>query len=139
LISRTDSRSLAATSHFLHVPMSSIGTARKLARAPNGCATWTREELAATAHNRGARSRHLTGAGSNLVSRAPLESDDSAGTWTYEELKRMDAAFVAAVEVAFRLGLESPAAAAATQRFKRSAGLPYWGARAASSFLPAAE
>jgi hypothetical protein len=45
----------------------------------------------------------------------PLISDlDGEGTWTREELEKMDAAFVAACERAFESGLESRAAASAT-------------------------
>jgi len=39
---------------------------------------------------------------------------DSAGPYTHEQWLRMDADFVAAVERAFAVGLESPQAAAAT-------------------------
>jgi len=50
----------------------------------------------------------------------PLISDldGQCGDWTRDQLLEMDAAFVAAVEAAFRSGLESRAAAAATARLK---------------------
>jgi hypothetical protein len=66
----------------------------------------------------GAVSRHLNGGGSLLVSCAPID-DDRSGDWTIEQLIDMDLAFRAAIERAFALGLESPAAAAATQRFRQ--------------------
>jgi hypothetical protein len=67
--------------------------------------------------NRGQKSRYLNGSASLLVSRAPIEPAD--GGWSREELLQMDAAFLAAVEAAFRLGLESPASARATQSFQK--------------------
>jgi hypothetical protein len=43
-----------------------------------------------------------------------LDLDGQCGDWTRDELEEMDHRFVAAVERAFELGLESRAAAAAT-------------------------
>jgi hypothetical protein len=70
-----------------------------------------------TVRTRGQQSRYLNGGSSLLLSRAPIEPDD--GVWSREELIRMDSAFVAAAEAAFRLGLESPASAKATQSFQK--------------------
>src|SRR5258708_29735728 len=42
--------------------------------------------------------------------------DEVDGGWTRERLLRMDGDFVAAVEAAFRSGLESPASASACER-----------------------
>jgi hypothetical protein len=42
------------------------------------------------------------------------------GLWPRDQLERMNASFVAAVETAFQLGLESRAAAAATVRLRSS-------------------
>jgi hypothetical protein len=67
----------------------------------------------------GAVSRHLNGGGSLLVSRAPIV-DDRNGDWAIEELWDMNDKFVAAVEAAFRAGLESPEAAKVTQRFRQA-------------------
>ena len=63
-----------------------------------------------TAHNRGTKSRHLNGGGSLLLARAPIEVDHE-GAWSPEQLRQMDADFVAAVERAIARGLESPARA----------------------------
>ena len=45
---------------------------------------------------------------------------DGMTTWSPESLLRMDEQFVVAVEVAFRLGLENPDAAARTYDLKRA-------------------
>jgi hypothetical protein len=47
-----------------------------------------------------------------------LDLDGQCGDWTREQLVQIDSLFVAAVETAFRLGLESPAAARATVSFR---------------------
>jgi len=72
----------------------------------------------AVVHNRGQASKYLNGGGSLLFSRAPIDVDDGGG-WSREQLIRMDSDFVAAVEAALRVGLESPAAARATQSFQK--------------------
>jgi hypothetical protein len=68
---------------------------------------------------RGRASLHTNG-GSLLV-RAPSEpGDEQNGGWSREQLLRMHDRYVAAVEAAFRSGLESPASASAVER--RGAG-----------------
>jgi hypothetical protein len=55
--------------------------------------------------------------GRSLLARAPSKpGDELQGGWSREQLVRMDGDFVAAVEAAFRSGLESPTAASACQR-----------------------
>jgi hypothetical protein len=55
-----------------------------------------------------------------------LDEDDGApGAWTKEQLVEMDARFVAALERAFELGLESRASAAAQANLRPSLG-PRW-------------
>jgi len=64
----------------------------------------------------GRPSRYLNG-GSNALVRAPSEpGDEQNGGWSREQLLRMHDRYVAAVEAAFRSGLESPASASACQR-----------------------
>jgi hypothetical protein len=67
----------------------------------------------------GRSSRYLNG-GASLLVRAPSEPDDGVGPYTREQLLRMHDRYVAAVEAAFRSGLESPASASAVER--RGAG-----------------
>jgi hypothetical protein len=55
--------------------------------------------------------------GGSLLVRAPSKpGDELQGGWTREQLLRMDADFVAAVEAAIRLGLENRASASACER-----------------------
>jgi hypothetical protein len=55
--------------------------------------------------------------GRSLLVRAPSKpGDELQGGWTREQLLRMDDCFVAAVEVAMRLGLENRASACACER-----------------------
>ena len=49
----------------------------------------------------------------------PLPGDEQVGQYSRQQLIRMDSDFVAAVEAALRVGLESPAAARATQSFQK--------------------
>ena len=64
----------------------------------------------------GRPSRYLNG-GSNALVRAPSEpGDEQNGGRSREQLLRMHDRYVAAVEAAFRSGLESPASASACQR-----------------------
>ena len=49
-------------------------------------------------------------------------ADEQCGDYTRDRLEAMDAAFVAAVEAAFRAGFESPAAASATVRIEARNG-----------------
>ena len=64
----------------------------------------------------GRPSRYLNG-GSNALVRAPSEpGDEQNGGWSRDQLLRMHDRYVAAVEAAFRSGLESPTAASACQR-----------------------
>jgi len=64
----------------------------------------------------GQSSRYLNG-GQNALMRAPNKpGDELQGGWTREQLLRMDDCFVAAVEVAIRLGLENRASASAWER-----------------------
>src|SRR5262249_41980829 len=72
---------------------------------------------------------------SSLLSRAPLRAplhyldlklpEDEAETWSREELEQMDTRFVAALEKAFELGLESRASAAGQVKLAPSSG-PRW-------------
>jgi hypothetical protein len=65
---------------------------------------------------RGQQSRYLNGGVSALARGKAQPGDELEGTWTREELQRMHDRFVAAVEAAFRSGLESTASASACER-----------------------
>ena len=65
---------------------------------------------------RGQESRYLNG-GENALMRGPFQpGDEQNGGWSREQLLRMRDRYVAAVEAAFRSGLESRTAASACQR-----------------------
>jgi len=64
---------------------------------------------------RGRPARHQNG-GSLLVQAPSKPGDELQGGWSREQLLRMHDRYVAAVEAAFRSGLESPASASACQR-----------------------
>jgi hypothetical protein len=53
---------------------------------------------------------------SHMLQRLLDSLDEVEGNWSRDQLLAMDAAYTAAVEAAFRVGFESPAAASATVR-----------------------
>ena len=72
---------------------------------------------------RGRASSYLSGGVSALLRGRAQPGDELQGTWTREELLRMDDCFVVAVEAAFRSGLESSTSAStviARPRWRRS-------------------